>query len=180
MLILTLIYKILGFDSYLALKGIMWDDKKYFFQALEESISGLAELSDDDSLKINFKNVLLGHNQRLENFKLKLGHKNLIINLCHELQKTNLEEFNNISGIQTTTIQTIPDQNVSRMSEVVVVKRKLPEDEHGYSREDEKSNIKFAKLENSTNHYIQTEPGRYRNHFLNKTHDTLFEFILIF
>lgn len=35
----------------------MWDDKKYFFQALEESISGLAELNDDDALKVNFKNV---------------------------------------------------------------------------------------------------------------------------
>lgn len=46
-----------GFDSYLALKGIMWDDKKYFFNAVEESISGIAELSDDDELKQTFKNV---------------------------------------------------------------------------------------------------------------------------
>lgn len=103
-------------------------------------------MDDEDSLKVEFKQELLTFNQNLETFKLKLGHKNLIINLCHELQKTNLEDFNHASNYQTT-IQTIPDQNASRMSDVVVVKRKLADDEHGYSREDERR--KLAKSENS-------------------------------
>lgn len=110
---------ILGFDSYLALKGIFWDDKKYFFQALEESITGLSELNDDDSLKKQFKKELAIYNQNFNNFKLKLGHKNLIVNLCHELQKTNLEEFNHSNDYQTTV--TIPDNTTSRTSFVQVI-----------------------------------------------------------
>lgn len=116
----------------------MWEDKKYFFQALEESITGLDGLSDDDQIKVRFKGKYLrlcdlpkyilftplildelkSQNQTLENFKLKLGYKNLIINLCNELQKTNLEEFNQHSASTTTTIQTIPDQNETRTTEV--------------------------------------------------------------
>lgn len=109
---------ILGFSSYGALKGIFWDDKKYFFQALEESITGLAELNHDDSLKNQFKNELALYNQNFENFKLKLGHKNLIVNLCHELQKTNIEEFNRSTDYQTTI--TIPD-NTSRGQQVIYI-----------------------------------------------------------
>lgn len=115
-----------GFDTHLALKGIRWDDKKFFFDALEESISSLADLDDSDEFKQNFQQEIAFNHQRIENFKLKLGHKNLIINLCHELQKTNLEEFNGI------VIQ-VPERKRTHSNLVV---RKQPE-EHGYSREDE-------------------------------------------
>lgn len=48
---------------------------------------------------------------------LKLGHKNLIFNLCKELQKTNLEEF------QTDAIiQTIPSP-APRTTEVIIFRR---------------------------------------------------------
>jgi hypothetical protein len=39
----------------------------------------------------------------------------------------------------------------------VVVKRKSAEDEHGYSREDAKSNIKKAKIEISSQPFLQKE-----------------------
>ena len=120
----------LGFDSFLSLRGISWDDKTFFFQALEESISGIDDLSDEDSLKIKFKSELAIHSQSLRNFKLKLGHKNVIVNLCHELQKTSWEEFSQNS-----------DQDL---------KRKLPDDEHGYSRDEEGPLIKIPKCENSS------------------------------
>lgn len=60
-----------------------------------------------------------------------MGHKNLIINLCHELQNTNLEEFNG-------KLVQIPDEK--RIHSDLIV-RKQPE-EHGYSRDDENSQRK--------------------------------------
>lgn len=133
-----------GFDSYLALKGIQWDDKQFFFEAMEESITGLTDLDDNDDFKIKIKSELAANNQSMAKFKFKLGHKNLIINLCHELQKTNFEEFN----ASYQTVQTvIPDNSSNRqMTELVI--RKQPDEEHGYSREDEEQQpIKRQKRE---------------------------------
>lgn len=127
--LIRMILEFNGFDTFLALKGYQWGDNQYFFKALEESVTGLADLDDDDNLKMKFRDELKLNNQKMENFKMKLGHKNLIINLCHELQKTNLEEFNAIY----TTVQ-VPDK--SRIQTELVV-RKQPEEEHGYSREEE-------------------------------------------
>lgn len=123
-----------GFDTHLALKGIRWDDKKYFFEALEESISALADLDDSDEFKQNFQHEIASNHQRIENFRLKLGHKNLIINLCHELQKTNLEEFN---GIITQVSE------VKRVHSNLVVRK---QEEHGYSREEENLKRKNAAV----------------------------------
>lgn len=142
-----------GFDSYLALKGIQWDDKQYFFEALEESITGLTELEDNDEFKLKIKSELAANNQSMAKFKLKLGHKNLIINLCHELQKTNFEDFN---GSHQTVQKIIPDNNNRQMAELVV--RKQPDEEHGYSRDDEEQlkPIKRQKLDStSSNHQYQ-------------------------
>jgi hypothetical protein len=44
-----------------------------------------------------FEDALKSNYQKISNFKLKLGHKNLIINLCRELQNTTVEEFNSKS-----------------------------------------------------------------------------------
>lgn len=133
--LIKLILEFNGFDTHLALKGIRWDDKKYFFEALEESVASLADLDDTDSLKQSFLDEVVANHQRMNNFKLKLGHKNLIINLCHELQKTNLEDFNG-------KIVVIPEGKRPH-SEIIV--RKQPE-EHGYSRENENAQQKKAKL----------------------------------
>lgn len=126
-----------GFDTHLALKGIRWDDKKYFFEALEESIACIADLDDTDEFKQEFLQELSANHQKIEKFKLKLGHKNLIINLCHELQKTNLEDFN---GSTETVVQVASPRKLH--TEVVVRKK---QEEHGYSREEEQA--KRMKLE---------------------------------
>lgn len=119
----------------MALKGIRWDDKKYFFDALEDSVAGIAELDDTDEFKQQFVTELSANHQKLDRFHLKLGHKNLIINLCHELQKTNLEEFNGNVLVQ------LPSPKYC-YGEVIVRKKA---EEHGYSREEEQA--KRRKIE---------------------------------
>jgi hypothetical protein len=128
--LIKLILEFNGFDTHLALKGIRWDDKSYFFGALEESLMSLAELDDSDSLKKQISDELAANHQKFEGFRLKLGHKNLIINLCHELQKTNLEDFNG---------KIVKVADVPRVQTELVV-RKAGE-EHGYSRDNE-NNLK--------------------------------------
>lgn len=118
---IRLILEFNGFDTLLALKGIRWDDKKLFFEALEESITSLVDLEDSEDIKRQFLEELAANHQQLKNFKLKLGHKNLIINLCHELQKTNIEDLNIIQ---------VPD--VKRVHQELIVRK--PE-EHGYAHE---------------------------------------------
>lgn len=121
-----------GFDTHLALKGIRWDDKKYFFEALEESIRSLNDEDDDNEQKQAILHELSLNHQSLRNFKLKLGHKNFIINLCHELQSISSEEFN---GAGMKAVVQVPETKRDYHEQLLV--RKQPE-EHGYSREDEK------------------------------------------
>lgn len=120
-----------GFDTHLALKGIRWDDKKYFFEALEESVRSLIDEDDSNEQKQAIVHELSLNHQCLENFKLKLGHKNFIINLCHELQSISSEEFN---GAVVQAVVQVPE--MKRDFQGLVVRRQ-PE-EHGYSRENEK------------------------------------------
>lgn len=134
-----------GFDTHLALKGIRWDDKKYFFEALEESVSGIADLDDSDEFKQQFIQELSTNHQKIDKFKLKLGHKNLIINLCHELQKTNLEEFN-------ANIVSIVEVNSTKRSYGEVVVRKKQE-EHGYSRDDEQAKRRKHEVNSSAENF---------------------------
>lgn len=68
-------------------------EEKEFFEGIEESVRNLQE-EDDDDFRVTFENVLRSNYQRIKNFKLKPGHKTLIINLCKELQNINVEEFN--------------------------------------------------------------------------------------
>lgn len=126
-----------GFDSLLALKGIRWDDIKEFFEALDESIQSLADLDESSEIKQKFLYEVAVNHQSLNKFKLKLGHKNLIINLCYELQKTNLDEFNG-----TNNIVQVPE--APRVHPELVV-RKQPD--HEYTRDDELIEVKRQKLE---------------------------------
>ncbi|KAL7017458.1 hypothetical protein ACKWTF_010390 [Chironomus riparius] len=128
--LIRMILEFNGFDTYLALKGIQWDDKQYFFEALEESITSLSDLDDGDHLKQSFQEELRANNQIMEKFRLKLGHKNLIINLCNELQKTQIDDFNN------ATYATIKIPDFKREQTELIVRQKQPGEEHGYSRDD--------------------------------------------
>lgn len=86
-----------GFDSFLALRGINCDDKKEFFEGIEESVRNLQDFDENDKLRKIFEEILAANYQRINNFRLKIGHKNLIINLCRELQSTTITDFNSNS-----------------------------------------------------------------------------------
>ncbi len=89
-----LIKKILninGFDSYLALKGIRYEDKKEFFDSLEITIREIID-NGDPADKQMLEADLRGYGE-LSRFKLKPGHRNFIMNLMLEIDKSNVNEF---------------------------------------------------------------------------------------
>lgn len=152
-----------GFDSYLALKGISFEDKAYFFSELEESVISLVELDDDDMLKQEFIAELAINKQRMTGFRLKLGHKNLIINLCRELQKTNLDEFNAyISFAQNQDAQ----QHQSPPPLILASDLAKSEEDHGYSRENEIEDKKPVIEQDLVQHLQEDEEEAQNNHSL--------------
>ena len=82
-----------GFDSLLTLKGLHWEDKTQFFRELEDTVTNLMYLNENNVTRKEFEDELLKSNQNLSQFKLKLGHKNLVLNLCHLLTNITLDEF---------------------------------------------------------------------------------------
>lgn len=107
-----------GFDTLLALKGIRWEDKNYFFDCLDESVRALVEADDSDELKQKFLiEMANSHYHRLETFKLKMGHKNLIVNLCHELESTNVSEFNAVNIVMPEPKRGLTELVVRKPSE---------------------------------------------------------------
>jgi hypothetical protein len=148
--LIRLILEFNGFDTLLALKGIRWDDKKYFFDALDESVQSIAELDDSDELKQNFMQEVEANHQRIDKFKLKLGHKNLIINLCHELQKVNIEEFNGIP------IEFVNLPEPKRLKSDFVVRKQ--QEEHGYSIDNDKTKKDSAVVRQSQKFEEITKP----------------------
>lgn len=74
----------------MALRGIRYDDKSEFFSSLESTVMELVSLPYESDEKLAIENVL-GVNCR--HFKLKPGHRNLIMNLMLEIDKVDVEEF---------------------------------------------------------------------------------------
>lgn len=81
-----------GFDSFLALRGIRYDDKNEFFSSLETTVVDTLNLPDDTNEKRTLVR-LFGENLNFKQFKLKPGHRNLIMNLMLEIDKVDVEEF---------------------------------------------------------------------------------------
>lgn len=80
-----------GFDSYLALKGIRYDNKNEFFEMLERTVTETVTSEYESDEKSNMINSLVGYNAK--NFKIKPGHRNLIMNLMLEIDRTDVNEF---------------------------------------------------------------------------------------
>lgn len=99
-----------------------------FFDFLDESVASVPDLDDSDEFKQNILRELAANHQRVDKFKLKLGHKNLIINLCFELQNVNIEQFNG-------NIVQLPE--TQRVQPDLVVRKQ--QEEHGYSIDNEKT-----------------------------------------
>lgn len=126
--LVKMVMSINGFDSLLTLKGLHWEDKKQFFRELEETVINLMYLDEDNSNRKDFEEELLKSNQSLSHFKLKLGHKNLVLNLCHLLTDVNLDEFLQRTNITFDNLKEMKQKS----SKVAVVKQ-----EQEYSKKEE-------------------------------------------
>lgn len=96
-----------GFDSYLALKGIRYDDKNEFFTSLEATVREIITSNENDEEKLVLSEILRGYCD-LKNFKLKPGHRNFIMNLMLEIDNSEPNEFFKIN--QTPPVQETPQQ----------------------------------------------------------------------
>ncbi|KAG5673095.1 hypothetical protein PVAND_003169 [Polypedilum vanderplanki] len=138
--LIRMILELNGFESLRSLRTIKWlmnkDERDSFFKDLEDSVKSLTELDDDDPTKISFREELSRNKQTMEKYKLKLGHKSLIIDLCHEIQKSNIDE---LDTSQYTTTITVPETKRQSFTEELVVRKHqtVGSEEHGYSREEE-------------------------------------------
>lgn len=90
--LIKIILEFNGFNSFLALKGIRYDSIKEFFNSLESTIDEILNFQDETYEKRMLEKVLPLNQKQ---FKLKPGHKNLIMNLMLEIDKTDADEFFN-------------------------------------------------------------------------------------
>lgn len=135
-----------GFNSFLALKGIRYDDKQEFFQSLECTVFEVLN-SDGESLeKTLLENEMAAMYQTVNNFRLRPGHRNYIMNLMGEIEKFDVNEFfgrckedskhsEAVESPASFTISHTPasDVIVRRSSDKVIIS---PVD-HVYSRDDQ-------------------------------------------
>ncbi|CAO1422714.1 unnamed protein product [Diamesa hyperborea] len=141
-----------GFDSLLTLKGLHWEDKKQFFRELEETVTNLMYLDEENVNRKDFEEELLKSNQNLSQFKLKLGHKNLVLNLCHLLTNITLDEFhqrrfnNQPSGSEPKAFKEEPANSP------VFVKP-----EHGYSKKKVKAQEYVQEIQEEEQEYEMVE-----------------------
>lgn len=82
-----------GFNSFLALKGIRYDDKQEFFQSLEGTVFEVINSDCESHEKTELENEMAAMNQTVHNFRLRPGHRNYIMNLMGEIEKFDVNEF---------------------------------------------------------------------------------------
>lgn len=152
---IKIVLQINGFNSFLALKGIRYDDKKEFFESLELTVKDFCSTDEDSPERSELVDELASQFQSVENFKLRPGHRNYIMNLMLEIEKTEVSDFFGLSGHETV-FQDAPVRHASpnksqfslvpvtspgssqkstrRSSEKQFV---LSQPDHGYSRDDQ-------------------------------------------
>jgi hypothetical protein len=82
-----------GFNSFLALKGIRYDDKQEFFQSLEITVLEILSADSESPDKREMEAELAAQYQNGNNFRLKPGHRNYIMNLMLEIEKIDVNDF---------------------------------------------------------------------------------------
>lgn len=82
---------------------------------------------ETDELKLQFEDVLRSNHQQISDFKLRIGHKNFIINLCQELTNTSVEKFYGISSKSSSTSRSPPKNDIKQEQDnsVVIVSNRL-------------------------------------------------------
>lgn len=165
---IKMVLKVNGFESFLALKGIRYEDKSEFFASLEETVEDLIHLDEDNELRISFQNELKKGNQSFTGFKLKPGHKNFIMNLAIEIEKIDVEEFNAKGSNQQKKMQPsssiivrkVPNNQIIQKFQNTFEKTKnspiILKREHGYSKDDEII----------TEEYLEEYPQEYNTEYI--------------
>lgn len=146
-----------GFDSFLALKGIRNDEKNEFFKSLESTVVEFVSSDRESSTKDDLETEIVANHQNYDGFKLKPGHRNYIMNLMIEIDKSDVNEFfGRCSDIITTELEGVKLETPTKHQYTIahttppatlanlIVRRSNSEkhivvsrDEHRYSQENE-------------------------------------------
>lgn len=150
----------------MALKGIRYDDKQEFFQSLELTVIDVLNSDCETIEKIELEVEVAAQYQNVENFRIKPGHKNYIMNLMLEIEKTDVAEFferthsideqqvDDAAAIQCVT-PVKQEYAFSQVSETITPSKliiRTPDNkrmilnqvEHGYSRDDQEDEPEYV------------------------------------
>lgn len=103
--LIKLILQTNGFNSFLALKGIRYEDKHEFFQSLEITVLEVLAADGISDEKRELEAELSAHHQNANNFRLKPGHRNYIMNLMLEIESIDVNEFFGRTGNETSATE---------------------------------------------------------------------------
>lgn len=156
--LIRLVLEINGFNTFLALKGIRYDDKKEFFSSLEMTVLELLNSEYDSPIKEQLENAIVAAQYyNLQSFKLKPGHRNYIMNLMLEIDRVEVDDFFGRTTMPATNQVATPSkqeqseeqvyqvtspQSISRIklivpSPVAKAENTVTDNEHEYSQADE-------------------------------------------
>lgn len=159
--LIKLILQVNGFNSFLAMKGIRYDDKQEFFQSLELTVLEILNSEFDLNDKQELEAELAAGYQTTNNFRIKPGHRNYIMNLMLEIEKLDVQEF---FGQEQSTVESSSYESRKKClspsmgheytigqvalpessNEIIVSQSKdrqivLNQVDHGYSRDEDES-----------------------------------------
>lgn len=110
-----------------------YDNKAEFFQSLEQTVLEFITTNDQSDEQKEIENEIAANLQKVDNFKLKPGHRNFILNLMSEVEKTNYTDFLS----QTQNSELFKQDTEEELSYVLEPEETIIPEEHGYSRENE-------------------------------------------
>lgn len=156
--LIKLILQVNGFNSFLALKGIRYEDKQEFFQSLELTVVDLLGSECESPEKSEMEAELTANHQHVNNFRLKPGHRNYIMNLMLEIEKMDVNEFfGRLSNESVATetpmskpqfaienVRTTPTKVFVRRSGKQVVLSPSRDADHGYSRDEQEADQDYV------------------------------------
>lgn len=162
--IIKLILQVNGFNSFLALKGIRYEDKQDFFQSLELTILELLNSDYDSQEKKEVEAELAAQYYNVNSFRLKPGHRNYIMNLMLEIENIDINEFfgralndSRPPDSPTKSSSLVNQEYLAQLpssDQIVIVKPRTSRSEedkqiivnkvdHGYSRDDQEQESEF-------------------------------------
>lgn len=144
---IKIILQVNGFNSFLALKGIRYDDKQEFFHSLEQTADEILHSTEENQIRSDLEVELIAQYQMIGNLRLRPGHRNFIMNLMLEVENTDVNDFfgrcyelprnTEIVNANPTT----PDTSGRLVRRSPNKQVYANQEEHGYSRDDQEEII---------------------------------------